>query len=256
MAKINTGTITADGSGNWTSNAIDMSPAGAKRVYMRVGGTEVLYRDFTATTGVSLLQSTDGFNYAADTTPAVAGPLTTSSSASILVACCMSEYGPGNGGWSPTVTTSGLTWTLQGSLWGSGTSTVMYTATPSTSTAYSVSSATGITGGVRYVALLELSGTTVGATAGVYHSAGGRMSCLITPQAVGSIIICGGNEENALATLPTGGTSGTIVQSDTSSEAYWVTVETSTGTSEITVGALPGDDATTKACLSVIEIKL
>jgi hypothetical protein len=53
MAKINTGTITANSNGDWTSNAIDMGAAGSKTVYMRVNGTEVLTRTFTATAGGS-----------------------------------------------------------------------------------------------------------------------------------------------------------------------------------------------------------
>jgi hypothetical protein len=51
MAKINAGTITADGAGNWTSDSIDMGSAGSKTVYMRVNGTEVLTRNFTVAAG-------------------------------------------------------------------------------------------------------------------------------------------------------------------------------------------------------------
>jgi hypothetical protein len=47
MAKINTGTITADANGNWTSDAIDMGAYGSKTVYMRVNGMQVLTRNFT-----------------------------------------------------------------------------------------------------------------------------------------------------------------------------------------------------------------
>jgi hypothetical protein len=53
MAKIwpTSGTEYANGSGNWTSSAIDMGADGSKRVYLRVNGTQVLYRDFTVSSG-------------------------------------------------------------------------------------------------------------------------------------------------------------------------------------------------------------
>jgi hypothetical protein len=47
MAKINTGTITADANGNWTSDAINMGIPESKTVYMRVNGMQVLTRTFT-----------------------------------------------------------------------------------------------------------------------------------------------------------------------------------------------------------------
>jgi hypothetical protein len=46
MAKINSATITANESGNWTSEAVALT-GGNKRVYLRVDGVQQSYRDFS-----------------------------------------------------------------------------------------------------------------------------------------------------------------------------------------------------------------
>ena len=68
MAKINAGTITADGAGNWSSDSIDMGAAGAKTVYMRVNGSQVLTRNFTVTASGVAIDVNTGFNAAAAST--------------------------------------------------------------------------------------------------------------------------------------------------------------------------------------------
>jgi hypothetical protein len=111
MAKINSGTITADGAGIWTSEAITLT-SGAKRVYLRVGGTEVLYRDFTVGAAASVSVAAGPWSVEANPASGVALPctITSTAGASLLVAMVCGNNSGGLGT-SSSMASSGLTWT-------------------------------------------------------------------------------------------------------------------------------------------------
>jgi hypothetical protein len=110
MAKINTGTITADGSGNWSSNAIYLG-SGAKRTYMRVNGVEQLYRDFTLEAGPQLDSAPTGFsayrNAATDPATASNGYVSTQGTNRLIIAAV--QYKDKASGYI-TPSSSNLTW--------------------------------------------------------------------------------------------------------------------------------------------------